>query len=140
MVSGQWSVKRGACLDKPIRSYQDLKAWQKAMDLVTGIYQVSHKFPREEIFALTSQLRRAAVSVPSNIAEGQGRSSSSRKEFLYFLGNAKGSLSEVETQILIARNLGYLDGENLYDLLNRSAEVGRILNGLMASLRDKDKL
>jgi four helix bundle protein len=73
-------------------------AWQEAMDLVTEIYQVSQKFPKEEMFALTSQLRRASVSIPSNIAEGQGRSS--RKEFLYFLGNAKGSLSEVETQVL----------------------------------------
>jgi len=72
-------------------------AWQKAMDLVTEIYQVSHKFPREEIFALTNQLRRAAVSVPSNIAEGQGRSSRTRVPLL--LGNAKGSLSEVETQV-----------------------------------------
>jgi four helix bundle protein len=62
-----------AYVDKPVRSYQDLVAWQKAMDLVTKIYRVSHKFPREEIFALTSQLRRAAVSVPSNIAEGQGK-------------------------------------------------------------------
>jgi four helix bundle protein len=127
--------KREACLDKPVRSYQDLIAWQKAMDLVTKIYEVSHKFPREEIFALTSQLRRAAVSVPSNIAEGQGRSS--RKEFLYSLGNAKGSLSEVETQVLIARNLGYIGDESVNCLLNLSAEVGRILNGLLASLRNK---
>ena len=138
MASGQWPVVRKeeeAYVEKPMRSYQDLVAWQKAMDLVTNIYRVSHKFPREEIFALTSQLRRAAVSVPSNIAEGQGRSS--RKEFLYFLGTAKGSLSEVETQILIARNLGYIGEEDLPALLNLSAEVGRILNGLLASLRNK---
>ncbi len=122
-------------MDKPVRSYKDLVAWQKAMDLVTEIYRVSHKFPREEIFALTNQLRRAAVSIPSNIAEGQGKSS--RKEFLYFLGNAKGSLSEVETQILIARNLGYIVDEELTPLLNIAAEVGRILNGLLASLKDK---
>ena len=122
-------------MDKPVRSYRDLVAWQKAMDLVTEIYRVSHKFPREELFALTSQLRRAAVSVPSNIAEGQAKSS--RKEFLYFLSNAKGSLSEVETQILIARNLGYTDEDDLNFLLGLSAEVGRILNGLLASLREK---
>ena len=122
-------------MDNPVRSYQDLIAWQKAMDLVTEIYEVSHKFPREEIFALTSQLRRAAVSIHSNIAEGQGRSS--RKEFLYFLGNAKGSLSEVETQVLIARKLDYIDDEVSNSLLNLSAEVGRILNGLLASLRNK---
>jgi len=135
VASGQWPVEEEGCLDKPVRSYQDLIAWQKAMDLVTEIYEVSHKFPREEIFALTSQLRRAAVSIPSNIAEGQGRSS--RKEFLYFLGNAKGSLSEVETQVLIARKLDYIDDEVSNSLLNLSAEVGRILNGLLASLRNK---
>jgi len=134
VASGQWPVEAEGCLDKPVRSYQDLIAWQKAMDLVTEIYEVSHKFPREEIFALTSQLRRAAVSIPSNIAEGQGRSS--RKEFLYFLGNAKGSLSEVETQVLIARKLDYIDDEVSNSLLNLSAEVGRILNGLLASLRN----
>jgi four helix bundle protein len=137
VASDQWPVKEEACLDKPVRSYQDLIAWQKAMDLVTKIYQVSHEFPREEIFALTSQLRRAAISVPSNIAEGQGRSS--RKEFLYFLGNAKGSLLELETQVLIARNLGYIGDEEVSNaLLNHSAEVGRILNGLLASLRNKE--
>ena len=135
MISGQWSVEEEGCLDKPVRSYQDLIAWQKAMDLVIEIYEVSHQFPREEIFALTSQLRRAAVSIPSNIAEGQGRSS--RKEFLYFLGNAKGSLSEVETQVLIARKLNYIDDEVSNSLLNLSAEVGRILNGLLTSLRNK---
>jgi four helix bundle protein len=138
VVSGQWSVKEeDTSMDKPVRSYQDLVAWQKAMDLVTKIYRLSHEFPREEIFALTSQLRRTAISVPSNIAEGQGRSS--RKEFLYFLGNAKGSLSEVETQVLIARNLGYIGEEDLNALLNLSSEVGRILNGLLASLRVKDR-
>jgi four helix bundle protein len=136
VASGQWPVEAEAFLDKPVRSYQDLMAWQKAMDLVTEIYQASHKFPREEIFALTSQLRRAAVSVPSNIAEGQGRSS--RKEFIYFLGNAKGSLSEVETQVLIAHKLGYIGDEVLKALLNLSAEAGRILNGLLAALRNKD--
>jgi four helix bundle protein len=136
VASGQWPVKKKAYMDKSVRSYQDLIVWQKAMDLVTEIYQVSHEFPREEIFALTSQLRRAAISVPSNIAEGQGRSS--RKEFLYFLGNAKGSLLELETQVLIARNLGYIGDEEISNgLLNRSAEVGRILNGLLASLRNK---
>ena len=122
-------------MDQPVRSYQDLIVWQKAMELVTKIYQVSNKFPRDEVFALTSQLRRAAISVPSNIAEGQGRSS--RKEFIYFLGNAKGSLSEVETQILIARNLSYVSDEDLNTLLELSAEVGRILNGLLTSLREK---
>lgn len=85
------------------RSYKDLVAWQKAMDLVTATYRSTTTFPKEEQFGLTSQLRRAAVSIPSNIAEGQGRLS--EKEFRHFLGLARGSLMEVETQFQIAQNL-----------------------------------
>ena len=114
------------------RSYKDLVAWQKAMDLVTVIYRATADFPREEQFGLTSQLRRAAVSIPSNIAEGQGRLS--EKEFRYFLGQARGSLMEVETQLQIGRNLGYLESERTDKLLTSCAEVGRILNGLLASI------
>ena len=88
------------------RYYMHLLGWQKAMDLVTEIYRLTKKFPKEEIFGLTGQLRRAAVSIPSNIAEGQGRSS--KGEFRIFLGNSLGSLSEIETQIMIAKNLGYI--------------------------------
>ncbi|MDI6853442.1 MAG: four helix bundle protein [Deltaproteobacteria bacterium] len=87
-----------------VKSYQDLVVWQKAMSLVTEIYRISQKFPKEEIFGLTSQIRRAAVSIPSNIAEGQGKSSTG--EFKSFLGHAKGSLAELETQILIAKDSG----------------------------------
>jgi len=116
-----------------VRSYRDLIAWQKAVELVTEIYRVSKKFPSEELFGLTSQLRRAAISVPSNIAEGQGRLG--RKEFQHFLGNARGSLWEVETQIIIARNLNYLSEAEMNDILERSSEVGRILNGLLSSLK-----
>jgi four helix bundle protein len=114
------------------RSYKDLVAWQKAMDLVTAIYRSTTNFPTEERFGLTSQLRRAAVSIPSNIAEGQGRLS--EKEFRYFLGQARGSLMEVETQLQIAENLGYLEKEHTKKLFNDCAEVGRILNGLLASI------
>ncbi|MFP3868894.1 MAG: four helix bundle protein [Desulfobacteraceae bacterium] len=120
-----------------IRSYRDLVAWQKAMELVTQVYQVSKKFPKEEIYALLSQLRRAAVSIPSNIAEGQGRSS--KGEFLQFLGHAKGSLSELETQVLIARNLSYLNEAETYKLLELTEELGRILNGLVASVKKSKK-
>ena len=88
-------------------SYRDLIAWRKAMDLVTDIYRVTQSFPRDELYGLTSQLRRAAVSVPSNIAEGQARFS--RKEFHQFLSHARGSLVETETQLMIAQNLDYLD-------------------------------
>src|ERR1700757_2166538 len=87
-------------------SYRDLVAWRKAMNLVTAVYEVTRSFPREELYGLTSQLRRAAVSVPSNIAEGQARFS--RKEFHHFLSQARGSLVEIETQLMIARNLKYL--------------------------------
>jgi four helix bundle protein len=90
-----------------VQKYRDLVAWNKAMELVTEIYRVTHNFPKEELFGLMSQLRRAAVSIPSNIAEGKGRLS--KGEFRQFLGNARGSLAEVETQILIAQNLSYLD-------------------------------
>ena len=115
------------------KSYRDLVAWQKAMDLVTAIYQVSGSFPRDELYGLTSQLRRAAVSVPSNIAEGQGRHGAA--EFRHFLRQASGSLMELETQIMIAERLGYVSPETASHILNSSAEVGRILNGLLNSLK-----
>ncbi len=114
------------------RSYKDLVAWQRAMELVTATYLSTKNFPMEERFGLTSQLRRAAVSIPSNIAEGQGRLS--EKEFRHFLGQARGSLMEVETQLQIAQNLGYIDARETLELLKKCAEVGRILNGLMASI------
>jgi four helix bundle protein len=114
------------------RSYKDLVAWQKSMALVTSVYRLTSSFPRDELFGLTSQLRRAAISIPSNIAEGQGRLS--EKEFRYFLGQARGSLMEVETQLQIAENLGYPQNENTRSLLENCAEVGRILNGLLASV------
>src|SRR5436305_9813990 len=88
------------------RSYRDLIAWQKAMDMVAGIYQLTLKFPKEELYVLTSQLRRCAVSVPSNIAEGQGRGSP--QEFKHFISIAMGSLTEIETQLLIAQRLSYI--------------------------------
>ena len=87
-------------------TYRDLKAWQTAMDMIRDIYRLTAAFPREETYGLTIQLRRAGVSVASNVAEGKGRSSD--KELLHFLSNAKGSLFEVETQVMIADGLGYL--------------------------------
>jgi four helix bundle protein len=114
------------------RSYKDLVAWQKSMDLVTATYRATANFPKNELFGLTSQIRRAAVSIPSNIAEGQGRLS--EKEFKYFLGQARGSLMEVETQVQIAENLGYLPKEQTARMFESCAEVGRILNGLISSV------
>ena len=114
------------------RHYRDLIAWQKAMELVKGIYPVTRRFPDDEKFGLTSQLRRAAVSVPSNIAEGQGRLTSG--EFRQFLGHARGSLFEAETQLILATDFGYIAGSDADLLLNQSAEISRVLNGLIQSL------
>ncbi len=113
-------------------SYRDLIAWQKGIQLVLLVYRMTHSFPRDELYGLVSQLRRAAVSVPSNTAEGQGRKSS--KEFRHFLHNAIGSLMEIETQVTIAEMLGYLDKKQAADLLRRTNELGRICNGLVNSL------
>jgi len=117
-----------------MKSYRDLIAWQKAMSLVTEIYKITHGFPKEEVYGLTSQLRRAAVSVPSNIAEGQSRLS--KHEFKNFLSHARGSLVEVETQLLIAQNLGYIKKAQADCLITQASEVARILNGLLTSIRD----
>ena len=114
-------------------SYKDMIAWRKAMQLVTEIYQATREFPRDELYGLTSQLRRAAVSVPSNIAEGQARFSS--REFHHFLSLARGSLVEIETQLIIAQNLGYLSAKQSRSLLSEAAELGRVLNGLIASIK-----
>jgi len=115
-----------------VKNYQELIVWQKAMDLVEEVYRASKSFPREEIYALTSQIRRAAVSVPSNIAEGQGRRTTS--DFLRHLSIAYGSLREVETQILIAGRLQYVRATSVEQVMLSAGEVGRLLNGLMNSL------
>ncbi|WP_145377657.1 four helix bundle protein [Symmachiella dynata] len=120
-----------------VRHYRDLVAWQKAMDIVEAVYRATSTFPADERFGLTQQLRRAVVSVPSNIAERQGRKSTN--EFIHFLSIAKGSLCEVETQLIIAQRLGYLQNELLDQLLTQSDEVGRIMNGLTRSLAKKTK-
>jgi four helix bundle protein len=113
--------------------YQDLVAWQRAMALVQGIYAATATFPREELFGLQNQMRRSAVSVPSNIAEGQGRST--RGEFYQFLGHARGSLYEIETQITSASKLGYFSSDERDSLLLETCELGRVLNGLMNSVK-----
>lgn len=113
-----------------MRGHRDLIAWQKAMQLAREIYVVTRTFPKDEVYGLTSQLRRAAVSVPSNVAEGHGRTS--RKEFHHFVGNARGSLLEVETQLELAIGFGYITEPFAEELLAKSSEVGRLLNGLLA--------
>jgi four helix bundle protein len=114
------------------KNYADLIVWQKAMDFVEAVYRATSAFPKEEIYRLTSQMRRAAVSIPSNIAEGQGRKSP--REFHRFLSVAHGSVREIETQVLIAERLPYLDSATKSQLMERAAEIGRLLNGLMNSL------
>jgi four helix bundle protein len=111
-----------------MQGHRDLQVWQKSVEFVTDIYRESATFPRSEMHGLTNQVRRAAVSVPSNIAEGCGRSS--KKEFAHFLCNARGSLLEVETQLEIAKNLGNLSHKSATELLLKTNEIGRMLNGL----------
>lgn len=108
------------------RTYRELIVWQKAMKFVTEIYGVTQRFPSEERYGLTNQLRRAAVSVPSNIAEGQARFS--QKEFHHFLSQARGSLVEIETQLLIGRDLKYLQPAKADARLADADELGRVLN------------
>src|SRR5580698_2885448 len=114
-------------------TYKDLKAWQCAMALVLEVYRSTARFPREEMFGLTSQLRRAAVSVASNIAEGKGRFSD--RELSQFLAIARGSVFEVETQTAIALNLGFFTEAQALHLANKCGELGRLLNGLIKAVR-----
>ncbi|MGA6985827.1 MAG: four helix bundle protein [Terriglobales bacterium] len=110
-------------------SYRDLIAWQKAKRVALDVYRFTRRFPKDEVYGLSSQMRRAAVSVPSNIAEGKGRYS--QKEFVQFLFHARGSLLELQTQISIARDLDYLDSIAFKNLESQTEELGRILNGLI---------
>jgi four helix bundle protein len=114
-------------------SYRDLIAWRKATELALQIYRSTQRFPRDEIYGLTAQMRRAAVSVASNIAEGKGRYSP--KEFVQFLYHARGSLTELETQVFIARELNYLEVTDARQIERRAVELGRILNGLTTSIK-----
>ena len=118
-----------------VNSYKDLIAWQKAMALTSSIYDLTDHFPKHELYGLTSQLRRASVSVPSNIAEGSVRGS---KEFLHFLNIARGSLAEMETQIIIAYNRGYLQKSEATHVELLSNELSKILMGLLKSLKSSN--
>ena len=115
------------------RGFRDLTVWQKAMDLAANVYRVTNDFPADERFGLTSQMRRAAVSIPSNIAEGHARNSTG--EFIQLLGYAKGSLAELETQAEIAERLQIITRERNCELNREMQEVGRMLSGLLNSLR-----
>ena len=117
----------------PVRSFRDLLVWQHSMDLVVRIYRTTSRFPKEERYILVDQLRRAAISVPSNIAEGHGRSRTG--DYLRHLSIAVGSLREIETQIQIANRLGYIPDAAQQELLDPSAAIGRMLSALIRALR-----
>jgi len=113
--------------------YKDLKVWQKATDFVVRIYEITKKYPKDEIYGLTSQTRRAVVSVPSNIAEGQSRAT--KKDFTHFLRIAYSSAAEVETQLIIAEKVGYISVADCKNLQSELNEVSSMLVGLMKSLK-----
>ncbi len=114
-------------------SYTELIVWQKAMQLVFSVYDATRGFPRAEMYSLKSQVERAAVSIPSNIAEGQARYSPN--DFANFLGHSRGSLAELETQLMIARHLRYISDDCSRDLLAQAAAVGQLLNRLHAAIK-----
>ncbi len=116
-----------------IRSYKDLTVWQKAYQLCLDIYKVTKRFPKEEVYGLTSQIRRSAVSVPSNIAEGYGRRT--RPAYIQFLNIAYGSVCELETQMLLSKDLAYMNDGKLKEIINDIGDVERMLTGLIKSLK-----
>ncbi|RJQ84024.1 MAG: four helix bundle protein [Desulfobacteraceae bacterium] len=118
-----------------LKSYQDLEVWKKSIELAEMVYRISAHFPQEEKFGLTSQIRRAAVSVPANIAEGAERAGT--REFLQFLGIAGGSLAETETFLILAEKLGMATQEQTHPIQAQAAAIGRMISGLKRSLRSK---
>ena len=117
----------------PAKSFEQLIVWQKAHQFVLGIYRFSENFPRHETYGLTSQLRRAAVSIPANIAEGQGRRLTG--EYRQFLGHARGSLWELDTHLEVSFRLNYINQLQYQELRDKLDEIGRRLNGLLRSLQ-----
>lgn len=117
------------------RAHKNLEVWKEAMQLAASIYAVTEDFPKSEIYGLTSQMRRAAVSVPSNIAEGAARFST--KEFLQYLNIAGGSLSELDTQIILAANLGFMDTDQYAELERRIEKTSSLLAGMIRSVRKR---
>ena len=115
-------------------SYRDLKVWQLGVDIALEVYRITSDFPKSEQYGLTSQLRRAAVSIASNIAEGHARRT--QKELQRFLSIAKGSLAELETQLIIARELGFADGKSMENLFAMADNESKMLSGLMRSIKD----
>ena len=117
-----------------VNNFKDLIVWQKSMDLAVMVYAAMKSLPKEELFALSDQICRAVVSIPSNIAEGHQRSAT--KEYKHFLRIAKGSLGELETQIFLCERLNYLTSEQTQPIILQCSEIGKMLNGLINSLRE----
>ncbi len=124
-------------MEKEARGFRTLNAWKKGYELTLVVYRLSKKFPKEETYALASQLQRAVVSVPANIAEGYERNH--RKEYLQYLYIAKGSLGEVETYLLLAKDLGYLSGKEYTAVSQIRDETARIIKGLIRALEGDKK-
>lgn len=120
-----------------LKNYKELNVWQKSYQFCLEIYKITMSFPKEERYGLTSQIRRAAVSVPSNIAEGYGRKTT--KEYIQALYIAYGSNSELETQIMLSGDLGYINAKNLEKLQKDIGDIERMLKGLISSLENKHK-
>ncbi len=117
----------------PVISYRDLNVWQDAIAIVADVYKATEKFPRTEAFGLASQIQRAAVSIPSNVAEGHARGSD--REFHHFLSITLGSIAEVETQLTIAEKLGYLDRQETLSLLAQMDRLGKMVKGLQKTVK-----
>lgn len=122
-------------MTKEISSYKDLIVWQKSIDLTSKAYELTKKFPREEIYGITSQIRRAASSIPANIAEGSARGYI--KEYINFLSIAYGSGAELETFLVIAKELNYLSADEYAKMAEILSEIMRMLNGLLKKLKTK---
>ncbi|NQS98770.1 MAG: four helix bundle protein [candidate division Zixibacteria bacterium] len=118
-----------------MKSYKELEVWRKAIELVEQVYSISKNFPNWEKFGLISQMQRAAVSIPSNIAEGWGRSTT--LDYIHFLRMSRGSLLELETQVIIAERLKYITDLQSHDLFLRIEIIGKMLNSLIKSLKSK---
>ena len=131
MASGQWPVGERR-MREPVRSYRDLEVWALGMDIAESCYTLTRSFPQDERFGLTSQMRRAAASVPSNIAEGWGRDN--RGDYIHMLRIAQGSLKELETQALLAQRLTFLSADDSDRLLHMTDSAGRMLRALIRSL------
>ena len=118
-----------------METHKDLRVWQQSIEMVTSIYKMTKAFPKDELFGLVSQMRRAAVSVPSNIAEGYARGTD--KEKLHFLRISSGSMSEIETQLILSLNLGYFGQETYNELSEQITSVWKQLNALISSIKKR---